>query len=127
LLIRGHKLASADRSSSLDQEKAERPELSNFDPHLCDHRSDIAALHDRARALHDELAARLTEETNRRLYIVSVVTTVVMPATLVTGFFGMNTGGMLWLEQGHGTAFAFCVCLVAIFGTLLLLRWKRLL
>jgi zinc transporter len=88
---------------------------------------DIAALHDRARALQDELAARLTEETNRRLYIVSVVTTVVMPATLVTGFFGMNTGGMLWLEHGRGTFYAFCVCLVAIVGTLLLLRWKRLL
>jgi zinc transporter len=88
---------------------------------------DIAALHDRARALQDELTARLAEETNRRLYIVSVVTTLVMPATLVTGFFGMNTGGLLWLEQGHGTFYAFCVCLVAIFGTLALLRWKRLL
>lgn len=88
---------------------------------------DIAALHDRARALQDELTARLAEETNRRLYIVSVVTTVVMPATLVTGFFGMNTGGLLWLEAGHGTVYAFGVCLAAILGTLLLLRWKRLL
>jgi zinc transporter len=88
---------------------------------------DIAALHDRARALQDELTARLAEETNRRLYIVSVVTTVVMPATLVTGFFGMNTGNMLWAEIGYGTVYAFGACMVAMIGTLVLLRLKQLL
>ena len=88
---------------------------------------DIAALHDRARALQDELTSRLAEETNRRLYIVSVVTTVVMPAALVTGFFGMNTGGMLWQDHRLGTVFAFGLCLFAMLGTLGVLRWKRLL
>lgn len=88
---------------------------------------DIGALHDRARSLQDELAARQAEETNRRLYIVSVVTTVVMPATLVTGFFGMNTGGMLWQEHGLGTLYAAGCCLLSMLGTLGILRWKRLL
>ncbi len=88
---------------------------------------DIAALHDRARSLQDELASRQAEETNRRLYIVSVVTTVVMPAALVTGFFGMNTGGMLWQDHGLGTVFALGLCAAAMLGTLGVLRWKRLL
>lgn len=88
---------------------------------------DIAALHDRARSLQDELASRQAEETNRRLYIVSVVTTVVMPAALVTGFFGMNTGGMLWQEHGLGTVFALGLCICAMIGTLGVLRWKGLL
>jgi zinc transporter len=88
---------------------------------------DIAALHDRARALQDELAARLAEETNRRLYIVSVVTTLVMPATLVTGVFGMNTGGMLWSEHALGTLYALGVCALAMLATLGVMRWKGLL
>ena len=88
---------------------------------------DIGALHDRARSLQDELAARQAEETNRRLYIVSVVTTVVMPAALVAGFFGMNTGGMLWAEHGLGTVFAAGLCVLSMVGTLAVLRWKRLL
>jgi zinc transporter len=90
---------------------------------------DIAALNDRARSLQDELTTRLAEETNRRLYIVSVVTTLVMPATFVTGFFGMNTGGLLWAGDGanHGTLFAGLLCLGAVVVTLLLLRMKRLL
>ncbi|HTW28071.1 MAG TPA: CorA family divalent cation transporter [Acetobacteraceae bacterium] len=96
---------------------------------LHDALDDIVALHDRARSLHDELTTRLAEETNRRLYIVSIVTTVVMPATFVTGFFGMNTGGLLWSGDAvrHGTLYAAATCLLAILGTLGLLRWKRML
>jgi len=90
---------------------------------------DITALQDRARSLQDELATRLTEETNRRLYIVSVVTTVVMPATLLTGFFGMNTGGLPWGGDGfpHGTLYAALICIGAVISTLAILRWKQLL
>lgn len=88
---------------------------------------DIGALHDRARSLQDELAARQAEETNRRLYIVSLVTTVVMPAALLTGFFGMNTGGLPWQGHGLGTVYASLLCLIAMLATIIVMRWKRLL
>lgn len=88
---------------------------------------DIVALQDRAHSLYDELTDRRAEETNRRLYIVSIVTTVVLPASFVTGFFGMNTGGMLWTETGLGTVYGLGLCLAAMLVTLLVLRWKRLL
>jgi Mg2+ and Co2+ transporter CorA len=90
---------------------------------------DITALSDRARSLQDELTTRLTQETNRRLYIVSVVTALFMPATFVTGFFGMNTGGLLWGgdEVPHGTLFVSMLCGSAVIITLLLLRAKKLL
>jgi Mg2+ and Co2+ transporter CorA len=113
----------------------EWPAWVGFTDHDAAHRllhgalDDIAALHDRARSLHDELTTRLAEETNRRLYLVSVVTTVLLPVTLVTGFFGMNTGGMLWGgdEVPHGTVYATLLGLFAAIVTLLLLRFKKLL
>jgi len=90
---------------------------------------DIAALTDRARSLQDELNSLLAEQTNRRLYLVSIVTTLVMPATFVTGFFGMNTGGLLWSgdEAHYGTLYAGLSCIGAVVAMLLLLKWKRLL
>ena len=90
---------------------------------------DIAALHDRTRSLQDELTTRLAEEANRRLYLVSVVTTVLLPATFVTGFFGMNTGDMLWSgdEMPHGTVLATVLCGAAALVTLLRLHRKRML
>jgi zinc transporter len=118
-----------------DEDEEEWPAWVGFTDHDAGHRllhgalDDIAALHERARSLHDELTTRLAEETNRRLYLVSVVTTVLLPATFVTGFFGMNTGGMLWGgdEVPHGTLYATLLCLLAAIVTLLLLRFKRLL
>jgi zinc transporter len=120
---------------AFDEDDDILPTWTGFSGHDVGHRllhgalDDIAALHDRTRSLQDELTTRLAEEANRRLYIVSVVTTVLLPATFVTGFFGMNTGGMLWGgdEVPHGTVFATVLCAVAALVTLLWLHWKRML
>ena len=90
---------------------------------------DIGALNERAQSLQDELSSRLAEETNQRLYIVSVVTTLVMPATFVTGFFGMNTGGLLWGGDGApmGTFYATLTCVAAVVLMVMLLKRKHLL
>ena len=88
---------------------------------------DLHALQDRARSLQDELTAKQADETNRRLYIVSVVTTLVMPATFLTGFFGMNTGGMFMNQFPHGTLVATGLCVLVLAATWLAMRWRKLL
>jgi zinc transporter len=120
---------------ALDEDEEELPAWTGFSEHGTGHRmmhgalDDIAALSDRSRSLQDELTTRLAEETNRRLYVVSVVTTLLLPATFVTGYFGMNTGDLPWGGDAAplGTLYATLLCAVAVLGTLLLLRWKRLL
>ncbi|GAN54989.1 divalent cation transporter [Tanticharoenia sakaeratensis NBRC 103193] len=88
---------------------------------------DLIALQDRGRSLQDELASSQAEETNRRLYIVSVATTLMLPATVVTGFFGMNTGGMFLSGGRYGTVEAGVVCFVFIVVTWVFLKFARLL
>ncbi|WP_323993373.1 CorA family divalent cation transporter [Nguyenibacter sp. L1] len=88
---------------------------------------DLMALQDRARALQDELASGQAEETNRRLYTVSIVTTLMLPATFVTGFFGMNTGGMFLASGAFGTVEAGFVCALFMGITWLLLKFAKLL
>jgi zinc transporter len=127
--------ALAPLARTFDEDEEEWPAWVSFSEHDSGHRllhsalDDITALQDHARSLQDELTTRLAEETNRRLYLVSVVTTVLLPATFVTGFFGMNTGGMLWGGDGapYGTIYATLLCIAAAIITLLLLRLKRLL
>ena len=53
---------------------------------------DVVAAHAQLRLLRDELDLRAAQKTNQNLYLLSILTAVTMPATLVTGFFGMNTG-----------------------------------
>jgi zinc transporter len=56
-----------------------------------------------------------------------VVTSVLAPTALITGFFGMNTGVLPWTQVGHGTALAVALLLGTIGGMLWLLRRNRLL
>ena len=66
----------------------------------------VAAIHDRARLLQEELAGRMAELTNRRLLTLSILTAGILPPTLVTGFFGMNTRDLPFLETPGGTWYA---------------------
>jgi len=63
---------------------------------------EIIGIRERARLLQEEVAARLTEETGRRLHVLSIVTTLFLPATLVAGIFGMNTKGLPFTESDTG-------------------------
>ncbi len=85
---------------------------------------DMQNLQDRARLLQDELNAMLNLETNDRLYVLTVVTTLLLPATFVTGFFGMNLKNLPFAESEEGTIYATLICMVAAgFVLLLMRRW----
>ncbi|KSV95825.1 transporter [Sinorhizobium sp. GL28] len=66
---------------------------------------DVFALQERARLLHEEIDSKISSETNRHLYILSLMTAFLLPPTLVTGFFGMNTGALPFAD-GSGTLYA---------------------
>ncbi len=84
---------------------------------------DATNLQDRARMLQEEINAILTLETNDRLYILTIVTAALLPATFVTGYFGMNTKQLLFFEDDNGTIYATLLCMMASVGALLLMRW----
>jgi len=74
---------------------------------------EVGSLQQRARLLLDEIAAKMTEITNRRLFTLSILTACLLPPTLVTGFFGMNTKDMPLQNTDGGTWFAFLIALAA--------------
>jgi zinc transporter len=70
---------------------------------------EIVSLYERARLLQDEAGAKATATTNRRLLTLSILTACLLPPTLVTGFFGMNTKHLPFQEVDGGTWFALLV------------------
>ncbi len=84
---------------------------------------EVHSSQDRARLLQDEVSAYLTNETNKQLYVLSMLTALFLPATLVTGFFGMNTKGLPFGEDEAGFWFAFCIAVMAAGMTYLALRF----
>lgn len=77
----------------------------------------------RTSLLADEMNARLTEAMTRRTYIMSIMAMVFLPATFLTGLFGVNLGG---IPGGHSeTGFLmFVSTLVTLIVCLAL--WLRL-
>lgn len=83
---------------------------------------DVYALQERARLLHEEIDSKLSSETNRHLYILSLMTAFLLPPTLVTGFFGMNTGALPFTEGTSGTIYAASFIVASILFAWVILR-----
>jgi zinc transporter len=83
---------------------------------------DVTSLQERARLLQDELNALLSLETNDRLYVLTLTTMLLLPATFVTGFFGMNTKDLPFIETDNGTLYATILCVLASATALFLMR-----
>jgi zinc transporter len=83
---------------------------------------DIYSLQERARLLHEEIDSKLSAEINRHLYILSIMTAFLLPPTLVTGFFGMNTSGLPFAQGSTGTGYAIALIVTSVFGAWWLLR-----
>jgi zinc transporter len=88
---------------------------------------DLTGLLERAKLLEEELAARLAEETNRNLYLLSIITALFLPMTLLTGIFGMNVAGLPWTQAQGGFAWTMGLMALIAMATLAVLRWLRLL
>jgi zinc transporter len=64
--------------------------------------ADCASLVERVRLIQEELIALVNEQTNRTLYILTVVTVLALPLTIISGFLGMNVGGVPFRDHDSG-------------------------
>jgi zinc transporter len=64
--------------------------------------SDTAALVERVKQLQEELAAFVNEQTNRTLFVLTMVTVLALPINVVAGLFGMNVGGIPLNQHPYG-------------------------
>ena len=55
---------------------------------------ELDATRDRAAVTQEELGSRLTEATNQRLYILSLITSIFLPLGFVCSLLGVNLGGI---------------------------------
>jgi len=63
---------------------------------------DTAALVERVKQLQEELAALVSEQTNRTLFVLTMVTVLALPINLVASLFGMNVGGIPLNQHPYG-------------------------
>jgi len=64
--------------------------------------ADCASLVERVRLIQEELVALVNEQTNRTLFILTVVTVLALPLTIIPGLLGMNIGGLPLRDHDGG-------------------------
>lgn len=110
----------------------------NFDMHafhdIREHLERIKSLalmaEERLDHLYDFYKTRVDERMNRNMYYLTIISGIFLPLTLITGFFGINTGGLPWVNNENGTLYVIVVSaileIIFLVTFLQLLRRERL-
>ena len=88
--------------------------------------ADSGALVERIKLLQEELAAIVNEQSNRILFLLTVVTVLALPFNVIGGLFGINVGGIPFAEHRHG--FRIVITVVAaltVLGGVVVMRRRR--
>ena len=133
LQIRRHLIPQREALATLVRDGAQSGLFSDHDLFFLRESADrvirltelLESIRERSTVLYEEAAQESSEETNQRLFVLSILSAVFLPISFVTGLFGVNLGGI----PGAGSPAAFAMLVLALAGsvllTLLLLRWQR--
>lgn len=83
---------------------------------------DAQTLQDRARLLQDEMAAKTDSAINGNLRILSILTSLFLPPTLIAGLFGMNVKDLPFLETPGGFWYVLGICILSSLSAYLLMK-----
>lgn len=83
---------------------------------------DMGVLAERSRLLQDEIAGRTAAQTNRQLFTLSILTSLFLPPTLVTGVFGMNSKGLFLADFENGSTIALGIGALSSLAVFLVIR-----
>jgi zinc transporter len=64
--------------------------------------NDLVSLQERTKLLQEELVGQTTEQTNRSVFLLTMVTVLALPINLIAGLLGMNVGGIPFSQNPHG-------------------------
>jgi zinc transporter len=86
---------------------------------------DVQDFAEHCQFLLEEVRAQVEEETNRNLYILTMFSAILLPATLVASIWGMNVGGIPFSGSPNGF-WAIGGLIAAVFAVvaIILLRFR---
>jgi zinc transporter len=82
----------------------------------------IIEMRERSRLLQEELHLKIEEQGNDNIRVLSVLTAVLMPPTLVTGVFGMNTKGLPFTDLDTAFLWASLLMVLSSFAAYLIMK-----
>lgn len=87
---------------------------------------DLDAIDNRCYVLQDEIAAITNDKINKNMYFISVMATVFLPLTFMTGLLGVNLGGIPGAKSENGfLTFILILAVVLVLQIIILRKSKK--
>ena len=80
---------------------------------------------ERTLVLQEDIMNRIAQEQNSRTYLFSIVATIFLPLSFLTGVFGMNVAGLPGTEDGQAFLYLSCSMLGIAIGLIIYMRLRR--
>jgi zinc transporter len=103
----------------------DRIRLREVSDHITRFVENLDSIRDRAAILHEEFVGRLSDSINRRIYILSVMASIFLPLSFLTGLLGINIGGIPGAENKQAFMIFCLFLLVIVFFQLWIFRRKK--
>ena len=72
----------------------QRIELRETNDQLMRHIEELDTIRDKVILIQEELANSMSEQVNRKMYVLSIISAIFLPLTFLTGLLGINIGGI---------------------------------
>jgi zinc transporter len=91
----------------------ERLELRETNDQLMRHIEELDTIRDKVALIQEELSNMLSDQMNKKMYVLSIISAIFLPLTFLTGLLGINIGGIPG-SQNDNAFIIFSLMLVAI-------------
>ncbi len=91
----------------------ERIELRETNDQLMRHIEELDTIRDKVSLIQEELSNTLSDQMNKKMYILSIISAIFLPLTFLTGLLGINIGGIPG-AQNDNAFYIFSIILVMV-------------
>jgi len=100
-------------------EDVDRMRLREISDRMMRYIEDLDSARERASVAQEELMSRLSENMEKRMYVISIVSVVFLPLSFLTGLLGINVGGI----PGADNKTAFLIVCLGLLGVAVIQFW----
>ncbi len=100
-------------------------EIRETNDQLIRHIEELDTIRDKVILIQEELTNRLSEDLNKKMYILSIISAIFLPLTFLTGLLGINVGGIPGANNENAFYIFTTILILVIFSQYMIFRKKR--
>ena len=100
-------------------------EIRETNDQLMRHIEELDTIRDKVILIQEELTNRLSEDLNKKMYILSIISAIFLPLTFLTGLLGINVGGIPGANNENAFYIFITILLLVIFSQYMIFRKKK--